>query len=66
MSFERARYCVDLVEAIGKGPLSPALSVRLQAAELPGITAGDASLHTADEVFNGTRRVATESLRQPT
>jgi hypothetical protein len=39
---------------------------RSKQSQLPGITAGEASIHAADEVFNGTRRVATESLRQPT
>jgi hypothetical protein len=39
---------------------------RSKQSQLPGITAGKASIHAADEVINGTRRVATESLRQPT
>jgi hypothetical protein len=30
------------------------------------IRAGDASVHGADEVFNSSRRVATESMRQLT
>ena len=33
--------------------------------QLPRISAGEASLDATDEVFNGMRRVATESLRQP-
>ena len=33
--------------------------------QLPRISAGEASLDATDEAFNGMRRVATESLRQP-
>jgi hypothetical protein len=54
-----------------KGPLASNAVVaeacyRYKQSQLPSITAGEASIHAADKVFNGMRRVATESLRQPT